>query len=292
MENMLVTVIICYKDDERFLLDAIESVKNQTYTNWEIVLVNDGSTDLSTLIAKNAEDTGQGRIRYSSHPGFANKGLSASRNLGLSLAKGGLICFLDADDILLPNKLEEQFRLLQAHPTADLVCEATRYWFSWADPLKEDKIVYVGAPSGRVYQPTELLLSLYPLGKGSAPCMHSMILRKTVFDSNGGFEPSFTGMYEDQVFLTKIYLHKNVYISDSCNNLYRIREDSMSQKAMQSGQYYHYRKAYLAWLTQYLKSNGNDTDKLNDIIVAATKEIKPWRVFTGKIFNKFRSEKT
>src|SRR5215218_5812117 len=93
----LVSVIIIFLDAERFIEEAIESVFAQTYDDWELLLVDDGSTDGDTRIALEYAEQNPGRVRYLQHPGHQNRGMSASRNLGIGSARGEYIAFLDAD---------------------------------------------------------------------------------------------------------------------------------------------------------------------------------------------------
>src|ERR1700691_6786421 len=103
-----VSIITPFYNTERFLQEAIESVLAQTYSNWELLLVDDGSTDGSTAIAHRYADRAPAKIRYLAHPGRENRGLSASRNLGIAGAGGEFLALLDADDVWLPQKLEQQ----------------------------------------------------------------------------------------------------------------------------------------------------------------------------------------
>ena len=107
----LVSAIIIFLNERRFLQEAIESVFGQTYANWELLLVDDGSSDGSTEIAQRAAVTHGSRVRYLEHPGHANRGMSASRNLGWIEARGEWVAFLDGDDVWLPQKLERQISL-------------------------------------------------------------------------------------------------------------------------------------------------------------------------------------
>lgn len=112
--NDLVSVIIpCYQQG-CFLLDAISSLQAQTYTNWEAVIVNDGSTDDTDLLA-NKICKSDLRVKYISKP---NGGLSSARNAGLAVARGNWIQFLDADDLLLPDKFTRQI---------EAACSDSRY---------------------------------------------------------------------------------------------------------------------------------------------------------------------
>ncbi|WP_100611955.1 glycosyltransferase family 2 protein [Confluentibacter lentus] len=110
MNNLLVSVIIPCYNQGLFLNNALQSVLDQTYTNWECIIVNDGSIDDSENIAKNwvAKDA---RFRYFYKP---NSGVSATRNLALDKVKGHYIQFLDADDILDKRKLELSLNALDA----------------------------------------------------------------------------------------------------------------------------------------------------------------------------------
>src|SRR4051812_27035882 len=111
----LVSVITIFLDGERFLAEAVDSLLAQTYADWELLLVDDGSSDGSTAIARAYAAGRPERIRYLEHEGHANLGMSASRNLGLQHARGEYVAFLDADDVYRPEKLERQVALLQAH---------------------------------------------------------------------------------------------------------------------------------------------------------------------------------
>ncbi len=109
-----VSVIIPAYNSAKYLPDAIASVLDQTYTDYEIIVVNDGSTDNTRKVVEPYLD----RIRYFEQE---NQGVSATRNRGIYLARGELIAFLDADDIFLPDKLEQQVRIFNANPDIGIV---------------------------------------------------------------------------------------------------------------------------------------------------------------------------
>src|SRR5919198_1004258 len=107
-DGPLVSAIIIFLNAERFIQEAIESVFAQTYDAWELLLVDDGSTDGSTAIARRYAEQHPGKVRYLEHNGHQNRGKSASRNLAIRNCTGEYIAFLDADDVWLPRKLEQQ----------------------------------------------------------------------------------------------------------------------------------------------------------------------------------------
>src|SRR5687767_8270641 len=116
-----VSIIIPFFNREEFLAESIESVLTQTYQNWELLLINDGSTDKSLEIAENFVEKYPGRIFIHAHENGRNRGASSSRNLGIKHATGGFITFLDSDDVFLPETLEIEIEAFARNPEADVV---------------------------------------------------------------------------------------------------------------------------------------------------------------------------
>ena len=127
----LVSAIIIFLDAGRFIEEAILSVLAQTYQPWELLLVDDGSSDGSTAIAQRYAAEHPGRIFYLDHPGHVNRGMSAARNLGIAHARGEHVAFLDADDVWLPTRLECHVDVLERRPDVAMVYGPTLYWFEW-----------------------------------------------------------------------------------------------------------------------------------------------------------------
>lgn len=112
--SALVSVIIPIYNSLAYLAEAIESALAQTYAPSELIVVDDGSTDEGAAIARGF---GEG-VRYAFQE---NAGVSAARNYGVRLARGGQIAFLDADDVWLEDKLERQMAVMKARPDVDMV---------------------------------------------------------------------------------------------------------------------------------------------------------------------------
>ena len=130
--NVVSVIMPFLNTPERYLREAISSVQDQTYPHWELILINDGSESEISAVARNIASDDPDRIIYLSHPGEGNRGTSRSRNLGIEKASGELIAFIDADDVWLPDKLEEQVEVLARFPDAEMLCGNTLYWYSWS----------------------------------------------------------------------------------------------------------------------------------------------------------------
>ena len=143
VKSGLVSVIVPVYNAERFLAQTISYIQAQTYTNWELLLVDDCSVDASReLIRRESEK--DGRIRLIAQR--ENGGAAKARNCGIAAAAGQYICFLDADDIWLPQKLETQIQFLQklqktTDPEAGFVFMG--YEFADEDGRGLGKIVHV-----------------------------------------------------------------------------------------------------------------------------------------------------
>ena len=111
----MVTIIMPVYNGEKYIQEAINSIINQTYSNWELVIVDDGSTDNTASIIKKFDDS---RIKYVYQK---NQGPSAARNKGIGLAEGNYIAFIDADDMYVKDKLEKQVAYLEETPAVDIV---------------------------------------------------------------------------------------------------------------------------------------------------------------------------
>ncbi len=260
-----VSVITCFLNVETFIEQTIKSVLAQHYSNWELILFDDGSTDNSTAIAKEYASSYPEKILYKEHTSHINKGLSASRNVAIIEASGELITFLDADDIWLPDYLSNQVKLFDSLNVA-MICEATKYWYSWKDEQAVDDVIEIGTTQDVIYNPPQLIKNLYPLGGGAAPCVCGVIIKKDILLKYGGFDDAFTGMYEDQVFLSKIYLNEKIYISPACNNLYRQRPESLVGSSSNDNVYYQVRRKFLMWLKNYIATHKIQHPEVDDLL--------------------------
>ena len=114
----LISIVVPLYNKERFIKETLDSVFNQSFTDYEIIIVNDGSTDSSVFIVNAIEDQ---RITVLSNQ---NKGVSHARNFGISKANSDLIALLDGDDLWEPNHLENLYNLYEKFPDCGLYATA------------------------------------------------------------------------------------------------------------------------------------------------------------------------
>ena len=254
----LVSVIIGFFNAEKFITETIESVMNQSLDDWELLLVDDGSSDAGSGIAQRFSLQHPHKIHYLEHEGHRNRGVCASRNLGISKATGKFIAILDSDDVWQPNKLSQQTAILEAQPGAGMVFGASCYWNSWSGSEAEKSSDYtppLGVAADTLHYPPTLLERCHPLGRATAPCPSDLLLRREVVNAVNGFEEQFNGiyqLYEDQAFLAKIYLSTPVFVSSSSWTKYRLHADSCVYRVENAGEEARVRLFYLNWLKNYL----------------------------------------
>src|SRR2546422_3447261 len=185
-----VSVVIPVYNGERYLADAIQSVLDQTYQNFEVIVVDDGSTDGSAEVAQRFGEA----IRYVHQ---ANGGACKARNTGIAVARGVYLAFLDHDDLWLPDKLAAQVAYLDSHPEvgavycqcqvmgvmgnaelrSDFMRDVPKHFYYYSEPVKND---VVGVMRGPVLQ------------------VSTTMFRREVLQSIGGFDEAFIGAgYED-----------------------------------------------------------------------------------------------
>jgi glycosyltransferase involved in cell wall biosynthesis len=214
--------------------------------------VDDGSTDDSTTMALRYAEQYTVKVRYLKHVRHQNRGMSASRNLGIRHAKGEYIAFLDSDDVWLPHRLEQQIEILTLYPEVSMVYGLSQYRYNWTrnpEDVQRDFVPNLGVQPDTPFKPPMLSTSLYPLGNSAAPCPSNLLLRREVVERIGGFEESFKGvyeMYEDQAFLAKVWLSEPVFVADKCWDRYRQHAEQLTSVVPRSGKPFNERSNHIA----------------------------------------------
>lgn len=209
MNNVLVSIITPCYNSSSFISQAIESVLSQTYKNWEMLIIDDCSTDNSSLIIKKYAEKDQ-RIKYLKTE-KASGGPSVPRNIGLKYANGEYISLLDSDDVWLPNKLEDQLTFL----------EARNYDFVYSD---YEKITWDGNRSNRIINVRAVSSYWDTLESCEIPCLTVLIKKESI--GNTRFKLISK---EDYVFWLEI-LRKGckAYNTRKVHALYREMKNSRS----------------------------------------------------------------
>ncbi|MFC1852053.1 glycosyltransferase family 2 protein [candidate division CSSED10-310 bacterium] len=159
----LVSVIIPVYNREQYVAEAIESVRQQTYRNFELIIVDDGSTDNTHHIVRSIKE-----VRYIHQP---NQGVAGARNTGIAAAQGEFLAFCDSDDVWPDHKLKTQLKFLLDHPTVDYTIGHLK---NFIDPGFE-------LPSGV----TEKLFEADRIG------LMTLVSRRAVFQQLGDFNPDY-----------------------------------------------------------------------------------------------------
>jgi glycosyltransferase involved in cell wall biosynthesis len=258
VSRALVSVVMIFLDEEEFLSEAIESVLTQEHSNWELLLVDDGSTDDSTRIARSyaAEYPA---VSYLEHPGHANRGMSASRNLGLAHSRGEYLALLDGDDAWYSDTLTRQVALVERHPEVAMVCGTSLWWRSWAgDGAGGDSCDTIAARGLARDVPIDPpgYASLIVNDGGAAPCVCSVLVRTRCLRSIGGFDDSFRGLYEDQVLYVKLGLESPVVVTTECLGRYRQHDGQCCVEAERAGLTAAAHRRFLSWVAGYVGRRG------------------------------------
>jgi glycosyltransferase involved in cell wall biosynthesis len=185
-----VSVVIPTYNRSKLLLEALDSVFQQTFKDYEVIIIDDGSTDETRSLLEQHALTRKFKYIYQE-----NSGSSAARNNGVRHARHGLIAFLDSDDIWHPQKLEKQIKFLKDHPEADLV-------FSNADVVNEhgDFLWSYITPRERKIRPQAMFDEL--LVRNFIP-LDSFLVKKECLENIGLFDESMQDC-EDYDLLLKI----------------------------------------------------------------------------------------
>ncbi|MFH7025644.1 MAG: glycosyltransferase [Heteroscytonema crispum UTEX LB 1556] len=206
----LISVIIPVYNGEKTICKTIESVLNQTFTDLELIVVNDGSQDSTLDIVKSISDS---RLQLFLYP---NAGQAISRNRGIKQASGEYISFIDADDLWTPDKLECQLAALQDHPEASVA-------YSWCNHIDvEGKFLRPGSriiANGNVYP--QLLVANF-LENGSNP-----LIRRQALTEVGEFEASLSPA-EDWDLWLRLAANCQFITVSSPQVLYRVSASSAS----------------------------------------------------------------
>ena len=212
LKSPFVSVVITCYNLGRYIVEAIDSVKAQTYTNWEIIVINDGSTDEKTLqVLKKIKTEPKLRVVFQ-----RNTGLSIARNNGIILATGDYVVCLDADDILSPQYLEKTVNVLSNSGSK------VAFVSTWIQEFGKRNSLWKAG----LYDQFSLLIS-------NRVCV-AALFKKSIWEGVGGYKKEMKGGYEDWEFWLSITEkgYEWAVVQEPLFN-YRVRENSMLATATQ-----------------------------------------------------------
>ena len=208
----LVSIIVPAYQAEPFLEETLQSVLDQTYSNWELIVVNDGSKDRTGELARKFDELDE-RVMYNYQE---NAGVSAARNRGVDLSKGEYLAFLDADDVWTKDFLSDKVAVLDQNPTWGMVNANAR-------PIdvdsKEIDKVYLGHQG-------DVVRSVLTFKDSRVTFPSNVLLRRSVFMEVGGFNPRLSNVADKMLYLDVGDVSPVGYL-DKIHLLYREHPNSM-----------------------------------------------------------------
>ena len=210
MNQPVFSIVIPLFNKEKYIGRTIDSILSQKFGNFEVIIVNDGSTDSSLSIVSQYTDK---RIRIINKP---NEGVSATRNRGMSEAKGELVCFLDADDVLLPNALVEFMRLRKTKN-----CDI--YAASFVEKTPSDCISKNAICTNGFFKNALKAICFHKI----TARMGNIVIKRDVLQSVGAMRTDIT-LYEDKEWLLRLLRGRSFIASDSIVMEYRRNDNGLS----------------------------------------------------------------
>ncbi len=208
-----VSIVMAAKNYARFIAEAIDSVRAQTFTDWELIIVDDGSSDGTPGVVLSY--TNDQRIRYYRADRL---GQTRAKNLGIGLSRARFLAFLDADDAWLPTKLAKQLALFEAQPTLGVVFCRRNLIDEASQPL--EALPSEDPPRGRV---------LSTIFVQNFVCFSSAVVRRDVFSQVGRFNPEWDLSIDYDLWLRVAQHHTFDYVNESLVN-YRTGHGNLSKR--------------------------------------------------------------
>lgn len=208
-----ISVVMSVYNGEKYLREAVESVLNQSFKDFEFIIINDGSSDKSLEILKEFQQKDE-RIKLVSRE---NKGLIYSLNEGVKMAQGEYIARMDVDDVSVPNRLEKQLKYAQDN---DLAMCGT--WAEGIDSLG-NKVKNMDYPPTNIsYIRKDIFLH--------NPFIHpSVMFRKDIFEKVGGYKDFYKYIEDYELWTRIVFKYKTGNIPEVLLK-YRLHEDQITRK--------------------------------------------------------------
>jgi glycosyltransferase involved in cell wall biosynthesis len=246
MISGLVSIIIPVFNREKLIVETLNSIQNQSYTNWECIIVDDGSTDstencIQTFVEKD------NRFAYYHRPITYIKGANSCRNYGFEVSSGEFINWFDSDDVMLPDCLEQRIKAFT--PTLDFVIASGYYW----NPSDDTQFILKVEPTDQLYvEFAQWRIKIIT---------NSVLFRKAFLENKPLFNPEMKRGQEAEFFARLFFkCQANQYlIVPHLGFLYRQHQDTKSTKNI------NYNKGYKESLFFYLFENFKRSEQIKSI---------------------------
>jgi|GEM_PF-5135003 len=252
-DEILITVLLPNYNGERYLKDAIDSVLAQTFTSFELLIIDDCSSDSSVEIIEQYTDSRINLVKPSSR-----LGLVESLNMGIKIAKGIYIARMDSDDVMFKNRLLEQSRYMEDHTELDMVS-------SNAAIINE-----LGTNTGQINPNKGISPQMvgWNILWSNNPIIHPCtMIRKSTLIETGGYPTEKTTKAEDFALWIKLLKsNKQLEVLSQTHLLYRIHSSQLTTEKENVEEYAFY------WLLEYLKDFYKDKPYENIIRIARVEQ--------------------
>lgn len=235
-----VSVVMAVKNGKPFIEEAIESILNQTFRDFEFIIIDDYSTDGTLEYLESIHDT---RIKILTNK--ENIGLTRSLNKSIRLANGEYIARLDADDLAYPERLKKQIEYLEKHPDVGLLA-------SYCNVINESGDILNNG--GHLCTSPEKISAMFLVDNYLASC--SVMFRKKIFDTVGGYPEKYR-YAQDYALWTQFALYSKVAKLNEWLVAWRERPDGLTEMKRDKQAYcaaqisVEYMRAKMPWLSQY-----------------------------------------
>jgi glycosyltransferase involved in cell wall biosynthesis len=215
MLNPLISIIIPNFNRSNYIEQTLQCVLEQTYTNWECIIIDDGSLDNSVAIINSFIEKDV-RFKLINRPLERNKGASTCRNIGIENANGDFIQFLDSDDIMSENKLEQQVLTITDFDKKNIcTCKWSRF-----TKIPGDSVSFESLDSYNDFDDISAFLKALTLSKGYFP-IHAYLIKKSIIDKAGLWN-EYLSLNDDSEFLIRLFCNTDkIYFAQNSTVYYR-----------------------------------------------------------------------
>lgn len=217
----MISVLMCTYNREQFLRRAIDSVLNQTYTDFEFIIIDDGSTDHTEELVKSYEDE---RIHYLKME--RNSYYCYAANQGFTYCKGKYLAFMNSDDVWSPEKLEKQFKFLEEHTEYGACFTDVTFIDDLGNDITEE-CKYMGELFTRDFGSQKAYMQFF-LKNGNALCHPSAVVKKDVLDKIGGYNLMFYQLADYEMWI-RMVMETPIYVLPEKLIKFRWSKDSEEQ---------------------------------------------------------------